>query len=88
MPNALKDLQRYDQAELGATSLGLGPRYLHSTGQAYKGGPSFGVVEAAQTRGDRQVLGERRRRAVRVHLGRDVRTGPVALRTALERALA
>jgi transaldolase / glucose-6-phosphate isomerase len=94
-----------------ATSLGLGPRYLHSTGQAYKGGPntgvflmvtaddvsdvpvptqkySFGVVKAAQARGDLQVLGERGRRAVRVHLGRDVKAGLVALRTALERALA
>jgi transaldolase/glucose-6-phosphate isomerase len=94
-----------------ATSLGLGPRYLHSTGQAYKGGPntgvflmvtaddvadvlvptqkySFGVVKAAQARGDLQVLGERGRRAVRVHIGRDVKAGLVALRTALERALA
>ena len=93
-----------------ATSLGLGPRYLHSTGQAYKGGPntgvflmltaddiadvpvptqkySFGVVKAAQARGDLQVLGERGRRAVRVHLGRDVKAGLVALRTALERVL-
>lgn len=26
-----------------ATSLGFGPRYLHSTGQAYKGGPNSGV---------------------------------------------
>ena len=93
-----------------ATSLGLGPRYLHSTGQAYKGGPntgvflmvtaddvsdvlvptqkySFGVVKAAQARGDLQVLGERGRRAVRVHLGRDAKAGLVALRTALERVL-
>ena len=93
-----------------ATSLGLGPRYLHSTGQAYKGGPntgvflmltaddladvpvptqkySFGVVKAAQARGDLQVLGERGRRAVRVHLGRNVKAGLVALRTALERVL-
>ena len=48
---------------------------------------SFGVVKAAQARGDLQVLGERGRRAVRVHLGRDVKAGLVALRTALERAL-
>jgi transaldolase / glucose-6-phosphate isomerase len=27
-----------------ATSLGFGPRYLHSTGQAFKGGPNRGVV--------------------------------------------
>ena len=26
-----------------ATSIGFGPRYLHSTGQAYKGGPNSGV---------------------------------------------
>jgi transaldolase/glucose-6-phosphate isomerase len=49
---------------------------------------SFGVVKAAQARGDLQVLGERGRRAVRVHLGRDVKSGLAALRTALERALA
>ncbi len=74
-----------------ATCLGFGPRFLHSTGQAYKGGPNsgvflqitadsaddlsvpgkpytFGVVEAAQARGDFQVLVDRRRRALRVHL--------------------
>lgn len=74
-----------------ATCLGFGPRFLHSTGQAYKGGPntgvflqitadppvdfavpgkrySFGTVEAAQARGDFQVLVERGRRALRVHL--------------------
>src|SRR5207253_5842968 len=26
-----------------ATCLGFGPRFLHSTGQAYKGGPNSGV---------------------------------------------
>ena len=75
-----------------ATCVGFGPRFLHSTGQAYKGGPnsgvflqitcddaadlpvpgarySFGVVKAAQARGDFQVLVERGRRALRVHLG-------------------
>ncbi|MDQ2842196.1 MAG: bifunctional transaldolase/phosoglucose isomerase [Acidobacteriota bacterium] len=78
-----------------ATVLGFGPRFLHSTGQAYKGGPnsgvflqitcdevqdlpvpgqtySFGVVKAAQARGDFQVLAERHRRALRVHVGSDV----------------
>ena len=78
-----------------ATSLGFGPRFLHSTGQAYKGGPnsgvflqitcddatdipvpgqrySFGVVKAAEARGDFAVLVERERRALRVHLGADV----------------
>ena len=81
-----------------ATCLGFGPRFLHSTGQAYKGGPNsgvflqitsddefdlpvpgqkytFGVVKAAQARGDFQVLLDRGRRALRVHLGKDVAAG-------------
>jgi len=85
-----------------ATCLGFGPRFLHSTGQAYKGGPNsgvflqltcddaqdlpvpgqkytFGVVKAAQARGDFQVLAERGRRALRVHLGKDVAAGLKAL---------
>ena len=76
-----------------ATCLGFGPRFLHSTGQAYKGGPNtgvflqitaddevdipvpgqtytFGIVKAAQARGDFQVLSERKRRALRVLPGR------------------
>ncbi|MEO6335063.1 MAG: transaldolase, partial [Pyrinomonadaceae bacterium] len=83
---------------LAATCLGFGPRFLHSTGQAYKGGAnngvflqitsddevdlgvpgqkySFGVVKAAQARGDFQVLLDRERRALRVHLGTDVGQG-------------
>jgi transaldolase/glucose-6-phosphate isomerase len=94
-----------------ATCLGFGPRFLHSTGQAYKGGPntgvflqvtcdqtrdlsvpgakySFGVVKAAQARGDFQVLAERGRRALRVHLGRDVAAGLRTLAAAIDRALA
>ncbi len=94
-----------------ATCLGFGPRFLHSTGQAYKGGPdtgvfvqvtcddaqdvavpgqkyTFGVVKAAQARGDFQVLAERGRRALRVHLGKDVRAGLAALRRAVDEALA
>jgi len=81
-----------------ATCLGFGPRFLHSTGQAYKGGGNnsvvlqitsddafdlsvpdqkytFGVVKAAQARGDFQVLLDRGRRALRIHLGPDVRAG-------------
>ena len=81
-----------------ASCLGFGPRFLHSTGQAYKGGPnsgvflqitadaardiqvpgrgySFGIVEAAQAQGDLDVLAERGRRVLRVHLGQDVSTG-------------
>lgn len=94
-----------------ATCLGFGPRFLHSTGQAYKGGPnsglflqithddavdlpvpgqrySFGIVKAAQARGDFQVLAERNRRLLRVHLGADVQAGLATLRSAMEQALA
>ena len=93
-----------------ATCLGFGPRFLHSTGQAYKGGPNsgvflqitcddaadlpvpgqkytFGVVKSAQARGDFQVLAERGRRALRVHLGKDVKAGLATLRKAIEQAL-
>jgi transaldolase / glucose-6-phosphate isomerase len=93
-----------------ATCLGFGPRFLHSTGQAYKGGPNtgvflqitaddaedlqvpgqkytFGVVKAAQARGDLQVLEERGRRALRIHLGSDVRAGLAKLASAIGRAL-
>ncbi len=94
-----------------ATCLGFGPRFLHSTGQAYKGGPNtgvfvqitadpshalpipgrtmdFGVVAAAQAAGDFQVLIDRERRAIRVHLGADVLGGLRQLRKAFETALA
>lgn len=90
-----------------ATCLGFGPRFLHSTGQAYKGGPNtgvflqitcddahdlpvprrrftFGVVKAAQARGDFEVLASRGRRALRVHLGTDVARGIGALREMIE----
>ena len=40
-------------------------------GQKY----TFGVVKAAQARGDFQVLLDRGRRALRVHLSADARTG-------------
>jgi transaldolase/glucose-6-phosphate isomerase len=94
-----------------ATCLGFGPRFLHSTGQAYKGGPNsgvflqvtcddandlpvpgqkytFGIVKAAQARGDFQVLAERGRRALRVHLGADLASGLKALAAAVKEALA
>jgi len=94
-----------------ATVLGFGPRFLHSTGQAYKGGPNtgvflqitcdnavdlqvpdqkytFGVVKAAQARGDFAVLAERGRRALRVHLGKDVKAGLARLHAAVSQALA
>ena len=92
-----------------ATCLGFGPRFQHSTGQAYKGGPnsgvflqitcddladidvpghsySFGVVKAAQARGDLEVLVERGRRALRVHL-KDVDAGLAELARAMGSAL-
>jgi hypothetical protein len=93
-----------------ATCLGFGPRFLHSTGQAYKGGPNtgvflqitcddaedlavpgqkftFGVVKAAQARGDFQVLGERGRRLLRVHLGKDLAGDLTTLVGAVKEAL-
>jgi transaldolase / glucose-6-phosphate isomerase len=93
-----------------ATCLGFGPRFLHSTGQAYKGGPNtgvflqltcddandlpvpdqkytFGTVKAAQARGDFQVLAERGRRALRVHLGADLQSGLKTLLAAVKEAL-
>jgi transaldolase/glucose-6-phosphate isomerase len=92
-----------------ATCLEFGPRFLHSTGQAYKGGPnsgvflqitcddaadlpvpdeqfSFGIVKAAQARGDFQVLLDRNRRALRAHLGPDVAAGLSTLMEAMHRA--
>lgn len=94
-----------------ATCLGFGPRFLHSTGQAYKGGPntgvflqvtcedardlpvpgqkySFGVVKAAQAAGDLQVLLDRGRRALRVHLGPNVDEGLARLRALVTAAMA
>jgi transaldolase/glucose-6-phosphate isomerase len=94
-----------------ATCLGFGPRFLHSTGQAYKGGPasgvflqitcdpaadvaipdhkySFGIIEAAQARGDFEVLVQRKRRALRIHIGAHVAVGLSALKSAIQEALA
>jgi transaldolase/glucose-6-phosphate isomerase len=49
---------------------------------------TFGVVKAAQARGDFEVLVERDRRALRAHLGADVAAGLGTLRVALQAALA
>src|SRR5207244_3509977 len=49
---------------------------------------TFGIVKAAQARGDFQVLSERGRRALRVHLGSDVAAGLRTLASAIEKALA
>jgi transaldolase/glucose-6-phosphate isomerase len=104
MRHALRDKKRV------ATCLEFGPRFLHSTGQAYKGGPNsgvflqvtcddavdlpvpgqkytFGVVKAAQARGDFQVLAERGRRALRVHLGGDLQSGLAKLLAVFRQAL-
>jgi transaldolase / glucose-6-phosphate isomerase len=93
-----------------ATCLQFGPRFLHSTGQAYKGGPnsgvflqitadcasdiavpgrkaSFGVIEAAQARGDFRVLAQRGRRVLRAHLSRDPDAGLAAIGQAARQAL-
>ncbi|MGN6462831.1 MAG: bifunctional transaldolase/phosoglucose isomerase [Pseudolabrys sp.] len=93
-----------------ATCVGFGPRFLHSTGQAYKGGPnsgvfleitaddpndlaipgakiSFGQLKAAQATGDFEVLTERGRRALRVHLRGGAAKGLPELEVALTRAL-
>jgi transaldolase/glucose-6-phosphate isomerase len=81
-----------------STTVQFGPRFLHSTGQAFKGGPdtgvflqitsddgvdlavpgksyTFGTVKAAQSRGDFQVLLDRGRRALRIHIEGDTAEG-------------
>jgi len=109
--DALQDMRtRIRDAKHVATCVGFGPRFLHSTGQAYKGGPNsgvvlqitaddakdlpvpgekftFGTVKAAQARGDFDVLAERGRRALRVHLGADVDAGLARLARAVDAAL-
>jgi len=93
-----------------ATCVGFGPRFQHSTGQAYKGGPnsgvflqitcddaedlpvpgqsySFGIVKAAQARGDYDVLAERGRRALRAHITGNLDAGLATLSRAIEQAL-
>lgn len=105
MRTALRDARRV------ATCVGFGPRFLHSTGQAYKGGPKsgvflqvtravakdvpvpgqkygFGIVQAAQARGDLQVLVERGQRTLRAHITADLRSGMTTLVRAVQRAVA
>ena len=92
MRTAVRDARRV------ATVAGFGPRFLHSTGQAYKGGPaggvfleitrtaepdlaipghraSFGTVQLAQALGDLDVLAERGRPWLRIHIEGDVEAG-------------
>jgi transaldolase/glucose-6-phosphate isomerase len=92
-----------------ATCVGFGPRFLHSTGQAYKGGPdsgvflqitaddkedlavpgqkaTFGTIIAAQARGDFDVLTERGRRALRLHVTGNLAHGLAAIAAAIRAA--
>ena len=109
---ALQEIRhRVRDSKKSATCLGFGPRFLHSTGQAYKGGPNsgvflqltcddaadipvpgqkytFGVVKAAQARGDFSVLSERDRRALRIHLGKNVKADLAKISKAVKQALA
>jgi transaldolase / glucose-6-phosphate isomerase len=48
---------------------------------------TLGIVKAAQARGDFQVLADRGRRALRVHLGKDVDAGLANLAKAVREAL-
>jgi len=110
--DALRDIRTaIRDRKKAATCVGFGPRFLHSTGQAYKGGPNtgvflqitadhrsdlpvpgrnytFGGVIDATARGDFEVLNERGRRAIRVHLGTDVAAGLARLKQAVMQALA
>ena len=107
----LQELRHFIRDVTGrATCLQFGPRFLHSTGQAYKGGPNsgvflqitcddpedvevpghrytFGVVKAAQARGDLAVLGDRGRRVIRVHIHGDVHTGLERLTTIVRQTI-
>jgi transaldolase / glucose-6-phosphate isomerase len=93
-----------------ATCAEFGPRFLHSTGQAYKGGPNtgvflqitaepgqdlpvpdrkatFGMIQAAQARGDFRVLAERGRRVLRAHIAGEVAAGLAEIERAARDAL-
>jgi transaldolase/glucose-6-phosphate isomerase len=93
-----------------ATTLGFGPRFLHSTGQLHKGGPNtgvflqitsedaedpvvpgqkytFGVLARFQAQGDFEVLAERKRRVIRIHIGPDVKAGLEQLRDTVQKII-
>jgi transaldolase/glucose-6-phosphate isomerase len=105
MRAAVRDARRV------ATVVGFGPRFLHSTGQAYKGGPpggvfieitrtaepdlaipghraSFGTVQLAQAIGDLDVLAERHRGWLRIHIEGDMDDGLAAIGRLVAWALA
>lgn len=99
--SALQKLRSYIQSKYKvATTIGYGPRFLHSTGQLHKGDGgngffiqflgtppedtlipdemgsaesslSFGVLEAAQARGDAQALLNNQRKVLQFQLGKD-----------------
>ncbi len=94
-----------------ATTLGYGPRFLHSTGQLHKGGPdtgvfvqitadspvdtapipkaghTFGMLIAAQARGDLQSLQDHGRRVIRIHLKESPEKAVAQLEAAFKVAL-
>jgi transaldolase/glucose-6-phosphate isomerase len=105
MRAAVRDARRV------ATVAGFGPRFLHSTGQAYKGGPpggvfleitrtadpdlaipsrraSFGTVQLAQALGDLEVLTERGRAWLRIHIEGDMDAGLAQIGRLVTAALA
>jgi len=57
---------------------------LKVPGQKY----TFGIVKAAEARGDFEVLAERDRRVLRVHLGVHVAAGLTTLKDIVRQALA
>lgn len=117
LPRAPSLDTRLDQLRLllrdrlrAATTLGHGPRYLHSTGQLHKGGADNGIfvllttdpihslpipgepygferLHAAQALGDFEVLKQRGRRVLRIHLGQGAEAGVKALLERLRRLL-
>jgi hypothetical protein len=106
--SSLQDLRMLMRNSLRiATTLGYGPRFLHSTGQYHKGGPNngvflqltaeepedaqvpgrpytFGLLKKAQAMGDLEALRKHDRRAMKVHLGKDVLGGLAALKEAVQ----
>jgi transaldolase / glucose-6-phosphate isomerase len=110
--------ERLEEMRLGirdrlrlATTVGFGPRFLHSTGQLHKGGPNaglylqltsedtqdlpvpgepytFSILKQAQALGDLQSLRAKKRRVMRVHLGKEAASGMDRLSAALAAALA
>jgi hypothetical protein len=102
--------QRIRDTRQVATTVGFGPRFLHSTGQLHKGGPnngvflqltagepqrlpvpgqkwSFGELVRFQAQGDLEVLLDRNRRALRIHLGNNSVAGLRQLRAAHDAVL-